>query len=454
MLDQKSILSISFKHIQICLAVVCTFFSIGLQAQTLAFPSAEGYGQYTTGGRGGQVLIVTSLADSGAGTLREAIETKGPRTIVFAVSGNIVLESELKINSGNVTIAGQTAPGEGICLQNYALKVSASNVIIRYIRVRMGDLAAEQDDAISITRKKDIILDHCTFSWGTDETATFYDNENFTLQWCIISESLNNSVHKKGEHGYGGIWGGKKASFHHNLLAHHKSRNPRFCGARYHKVPEEEIVDFRNNVIYNWKANSAYGGEEGNHNMIGNYYKPGPATQGKKARIIVEPFAPYGTFYLSGNRILGQDDITADNSLGVKGDFPVEGLLTEPIDVAGVTTQSADEALALVLAQAGASHRRDVLDQRIVTEVSEGTATYGQESNGIIDTQSDVGNWPVLVGGKAPKDKDQDGMSDRWEKENGLDPKDPKDHQAYDLGSDYTNIEYYFEFLLAKKTNK
>lgn len=425
-------------------------YSVPVQAQQLAFPGAEGFGKYTTGGRGGKVIIVQNLNDSGDGSLREAIRAKGPRTITFAVSGTIALKSPLKVNNGDVTIAGQSAPGDGICIKGYPFKISADNVIIRYLRFRLGDENKVEDDAISSLRNKNIIIDHCSFSWATDEAASFYDNENFTLQWSIISESLNKSVHSKGEHGYGGIWGGKGASFHHNLLAHHKSRNPRFNGARTHGEPEKEVVDFRNNIIYNWRSNSVYAGEAGQYNMVNNYYKPGPATEKTKRDRIVNPWEPYGKFYVVGNYMEGSEEVTHNNALGVVCDTSELPLIGNPIPVVDIKMQTATVAYNEVLASAGASFRRDAVDNRIVEEVKTGKATYG---DGIINSQTDVGGWPELKGGKAPLDSDQDGMPDFWEKENGLNPHDAKDNIAYSLDKGYTNIEIYLNQIIHEKQN-
>jgi hypothetical protein len=437
-----------YMPVRLLICFICLIPMSVLNAQQLAFPGAEGFGKYTTGGRAGRVIIVSNLNDSGPGSLREAINKKEPRTIVFSVSGTISLESPLVVSYGNITIAGQSAPGEGICLRNYPLKINADNVILRYIRVRLGDEKQIEEDAISAIRQKDIIIDHCSFSWGTDEVASFYDNKNFTLQWSIISESLNNSVHTKGEHGYGGIWGGKGASFHHNLLAHHKSRNPRFNGARTQGKPHEEVVDFRNNVIYNWRINSVYAGEEGNYNIINNYYKYGPATDKSKRSRIMNPWSPYGQFYVQGNYVEGDDNVTGNNHLGIVGDHPGSAIISKPVKVVMIPLQAAEFAYNEVLRAAGASYRRDAIDARIVEEVRSGTAKYGKKKDGIIDSQSDVGGWPVLRQGKKSKDSDQDGMPDEWEKKNGLDPENPDDHSKYSLDKDFTNIEVYLNELI------
>jgi len=413
----------------------------------LAFPEAEGFGKYTTGGRGGKVLIVDNLNDSGPGSLREAIDQKYPRIIVFKISGTIALESALKIKHGNITIGGQSAPGNGICLKNYPLLVSASNVIIRYIRIRLGDHKSQQDDCISVVRQKNVIIDHCSFSWATDEVASCYDNENFTMQWCIISESLNNSVHQKGEHGYGGIWGGKGATFHHNLLAHHKSRLPRFCGSRYHKQPELEIVDFRNNVIYNWKSNSSYAGERGNHNIVNNYYQAGPATEKSKRNRILNPWSPYGRFFVKGNVLAGNEEITNSNRLGIVADDLDSAIILNPVKVVEIQTQHAQVAFKDVLSMAGASIFRDEIDQRVVNEVENGTAQFGDNEDGIIDSQNQVGGWPALKTFKIRTDTDKDGISDDWEKVKGLNPNDPADNSKYSLDNGYTNIELYLNEL-------
>jgi hypothetical protein len=367
---------------------VLAIFPMALNAQTLpAFPGAEGYGAGATGGRGGKVIAVTNLNDSGAGSLRYAIQSGGARTIIFRVSGIIALQSNLEITSGNLTIAGQTAPGDGITLKNYSLRVKADNVIIRFIRSRMGDEKETEDDAMSGRYYKNIILDHCSMSWSTDECASFYDNQNFTMQYCILAESLYASVHEKGNHGYGGIWGGQGATFHHNLLAHHTSRNPRFCGSRYTNQPDLERIDHRNNVIYNWGFNTCYGAEGGSYNIVGNYYKSGPASS-YRDRIIhpdpdngsnSQPAGVRGTYYIAENYVYGYPATTADNWEGVDGinsAIREQIELFEPVETPALTYQTAQEAFEYVMAEAGASlPKRDPLDIRYVHETLTRTAT-------------------------------------------------------------------------------
>ncbi len=415
-----------------------------------AFPGAEGAGKYTVGGRGGQVYVVTNLNDKGEGSLRKGIQRKGARTIVFVVSGTIRLETPLTINNDSITIAGQSAPGKGICLSGHGLKVSASEVIIRYIRIRPGDEFPIEQDAITGMGNKNIIIDHCSFSWGTDEACSFYKNENLTIQWCIMSESLNMSHHFKGEHGYGGIWGGNKATFYHNLLAHHTSRNPRFQGSRGLTSGEEELTEMVNNVIYNWRSKASYGGENGKYNLIGNYYKPGPATVSKERILFLEPYKPLGKYYLSGNILEGAPAVNKNNQKGIN---PKSGSLKEivvgsPFMVSDIKPFSAQDAFNAVINNAGASLNRDEVDRRILNEVRTGTTTYGE--NGIINSQKDVGGWPDLSGGIAPADTDGDGMPDEWEIENGLDPNNSTDHRGYNLHQQYTNLEMYLNGIVAK----
>ena len=452
------------------------------RSKVLAFPGADGAGKYTTGGAGGTVYTVTSLADDGSeGTLRWAISKKGPRTIVFAVSGIIELQKALKLSNGDVTIAGQTAPGDGICLKNYTFSIQADNVIIRFIRSRMGvDIKQKGDDAMNGTKAhQNIIIDHCSMSWCTDECATFYDNRNFTLQWCIISESLANSIHEKGAHGYGGIWGGQPATFHHNLLAHHTNRTPRLCGSRYTGRPEDEKVELFNNVIYNYGSDGAYAGEGGSYNFINNYYKPGPfsATKGSFKRLFTayaddgknnNKAGVHGVFYFKGNymdptcpKLTDKQKealykVNMDNSYGlvIKKDFATEKkvLSKKAVDIAEDTAlKPAKKAYKDVLEFAGASYRRDAIDQRIVDETLKGTYTYEGShgsTNGMIDQPSDVGGWPEYKSETALVDTDGDGIPDEWEKEHNLNPNDPSDGAKYTLSPEYTNLEIYMNSLV------
>jgi hypothetical protein len=439
---------------KILFLLLCGFgWQTGL-TQTPAFPGAEGFGRFTSGGRGGQVLEVTNLNDGGAGSLRAAVESSGPRTVIFRVSGTIELRSPLLIRNDHITIAGQTAAGDGICIRDYSVLVEANEVIIRYLRFRLGDRYKQAADAICGIGQSAIIIDHCSMSWGIDEVASFYDNRNFTMQWCLVSESLNNSYHPKGNHGYGGIWGGKGATFHHNLLAHHASRNPRFNGSRTNwGVSGPEIVDHRNNVVYNWSENSAYGGEGGNQNMISNYYKYGPATKSKSLRKrIVNPWGIEGRWYVAGNYVWGFPEITADNwAGGVASDFPHTIRLDQPVPCAEVITHEAGTAYLLVLADAGAViPRRDAVDRRIVEEVRTGTAAYGSLPHpgaGIIGSQSEVGGWPELKTYDVPNDTDHDGMADDWELTVGLNPAVEYDNNQDRNGDGYTNLEEYLNGL-------
>ena len=448
---------------------------VAVEEEAFAFPRAEGFGMNTTGGRGGNVLFVTNLNDTGTGSLRTAINTSGARYILFKVSGTIELKSELKINNGNVTIAGQTAPGDGICLKNYPVSINADNVIIRFLRFRMGDEAQQEGDANGSRFHKNIIIDHCSMSWSTDETVSIYNNENTTLQWCFITESLRNSVHGKGAHGYGGIWGGKNASFHHNLLAHHDSRNPRLGEYAGSSFALTDLVDLRNNVIYNWQGNSAYGGEAMNVNIVNCYYKPGPATT-KATRIMsidknknegTEVYDIWGKFYIDGNHVEGSTQTTNDNwTYGVFNQFhgsygtvseedKAAMKMSEPHNINNnINTHTALVAYDKVLAYGGASFKRDAIDLRIVNEVTNKTYTYegsNGSTKGIIDTQSDVGGWPVLNSETPPTDTSGDGMPDAWKLDKKLKVAD-KNPNGHDLSTGYENIEVYINSLVASIT--
>ena len=459
-----------------------------------AFPGAEACGMFTTGGRGGRVIHVTNLNDSGAGSLRDAIGQRGARTIVFDVAGTIALNSRLEIKNGDVTVAGQTAPGDGICLKDYNLRINASNVIIRFIRCRMGDEKKVEDDAMNCYGQsgyKNIIIDHCSISWSTDECGTFYGVEDFTLQYCILSESLRNSIHGKGKHGYGGIWGGQNAAFHHNLLAHHDSRNPRFDHDYVSSL--KGPVHFVNNVVYNWGGNSAYGGESvpGSQakriNMVANYYKPGPASS-HRARLVnpttkcdnCDKTSPAsvvpGKFYINGNYMYGSDAVTADNWSGVEPDDASKKASMKALSYQGEykgVIQDAQEAFESVLKFSGACLSRDVIDIRIAGGAglngSGGEVRLGKaeckgsngSTGGLIDTQTDAGGWPEYSAtaqetAAASVDSDADGIPDYYELLLGLNPRDPGDASAKFLDPQrlYTNLESYLHYLVQGIVNR
>ena len=448
--------------------------------KALAFPGAEGGGMYTTGGRGGKVIHVTTLADSDTGSLRAALSESGARTIVFDVAGLIELNSTLNISKGDVTIAGQTAPGDGICIKNFSTRVSSDNVIIRFVRFRMGDEKKSEDDAIWGRYNKNIILDHCSMSWSTDECASFYANVNFTMQWCIMTESLKKSVHDKGDHGYGGIWGGKNATFHHNLLSNHDSRNPRIDHPQIYDnyvSTHRGNVDLRCNAIYNWGSEVTYGGEDGWFNIVNNYYKKGPASSDRA--YFVNAYADYTKdgkvyankypeLYVSGNVNTSR---TLENGAGgiswkhgssyanyntVKSSpHKILGPSSESIYI---TTHSAADAFARICSSAGASLKRDAVDARATGDAQAGKATYADggngSKNGIIDTQSAVGGWPAYTADAAAlakvTDTDKDGMPDWFEDQFGLKKADATDGNARTLDhlGRYTNLEMYLHYLV------
>ena len=477
----------------LCLASIST-----AQDRTPAFPGAEGFGRYTTGGRGGNVYHVTSLADDNSeGTLRNALEKTGAKTIVFDVSGTIHLQSPINISVGNVTIAGQTAPGDGICVADYPVSIKANNVIVRYMRFRLGNKnvllnGADGWDAFGGFDNQDLIIDHCSVSWSIDECLSVLGNKNTTVQWCLVAQSLVNSGHSKGPHGYGGNWGGSGASFHHNLLVHHTSRTPRL-GPRP-TTQLDERMDMRNNVIYNYGSNGCYGGEGMKVNIVNNYYKPGPGSPtaekgyriagiGVRTNSYIEKYPDYapalhlwGKYYVAGNYNSKYSDVNNDNwTYGIinqvdtnscDGTFTAETKdtikLSQPIDFMLTTTHSAKDAYDRVLSYAGASLHRDSFDDLMVSDTREGVATYtgsglskgfvnSQDDNRPSDASADWTPWPTLATAPAPTDTDGDGMPDSWETANNLDPNDPDDGKAK-RSDGYTNLEAYLNSIVADIT--
>jgi pectate lyase len=458
-----------------------------ISAQTKAFPTAEGFGCMASGGRGGQVVEVTTLKDSISplipGSLRWALKQyEGqPITVVFRVSGIINLKGgtsgELRCKRNNWTLAGQTAPGDGICIMGNKVNFGGStNLIIRHLRFRIGTMVdpvtglpdASGNGSIGIENASNWIIDHCTFGWSGEENMTIYDNINTTIQWSIIHEGLYQSGHNKGNRGYGSQWGGQNATFHHNLLAHNYNRSPRFNGARSNDM--NVLIDYVNNVNYNWgKANSCYGSDIENisnrTNFVNNYYKPGPARPGTSSSYFSQSSVSgsqgyqVAQWYASGNYIEGTANMgkNANNYLGidmsaysatVKADSslwisPTPFAITYP-----VTTETAAQAYESVLAGAGA-FPRDTVDRRIVYEVRTGTATgdgvFGT-NKGIIDSPDAVGGYPVYNTYNTITDNDHDGMDDAWEIANGLNPADASDRNLY-VEAGYTVLEVYLNSL-------
>lgn len=467
-----------------------------------AFPGAQGHGRNTTGGRGGQVYHVTSLADDGSvGTLRWALEQNGTRTIVFDVAGTIHLKSTLNTKYANLTIAGQTSPG-GICIADYPFVINSDNVIVRFLRFRLGIKSQEYSsnekaidaDALGGSDKKNVIVDHCSVSWSTDECLSVYGMQNSTVQWCMAYQALRKTSAKDDDqaHGYGGNWGGHYASYHHNIIAHCESRVPRL-GPRYTTLAIGEYVDIRNNVYYNWNGEGCYGGEAQNTNIVNNYYKPGPATsEDRKTRIAKvgvysstydngDGYEPYkliwGKFYINGNTVEGNESVSEDNwTDGVWEQMTQEGGVpdevwnkrneiysAEPVVEAGhVTTSSATDAYDKVLEYAGACNYRDAIDELVINDIKNGTATCTTSGNpdGYINDPQDV--LQGLSGYTDPfevlttdtsidiTDTDGDGIPDYWEKEHGLDYQYSSDGnmKTLDVNGKYTNVEMYLNSLV------
>ena len=440
-------------------------------ARQLAFPTAEGYGRFAHGGRGGCVLIVTNLADRGPGTLRAAVEAEGPRTILFNVSGLITLESNLVVwkTNSNLTIAGQTAPGQGICLRKFNFgMMGASNVILRYLRVRPGNLSGTTLDGMGMASCDDCIIDHCSISWTMDEAFSSRGAKNITLQRTLISEALNAAGHKKyppgTQHGYAASIGGDIGSFHHNLLAHCAGRNWSLAGGL--RKPDHHYagrLDLRNNVIYNWKSRATDGGAH-EVNFVNNFYKPGPATTWFTALN-----AQYGSFpgsqryFIEGNVMPGHFGVT-NQEAGRKATTERGGRVPEdyspwadaPFFASYIKTHSAQESYENVLANVGCNFPAlDEHDVRVIAEVRTGTAKFkGSKTGlpGLPDSQEDVGGWDNYpeVHRPANWDTDRDGLPDDWEKRANLNPSDPHDAQADRNRDGYTNLEEYLGSLVGE----
>ena len=441
-----------YRSLVILFAIYATVLIPETAVSVPAFPGAEGFGAQSIGGRGGKVLFVTNLNDSGPGSLRAAVKADGPRTVIFRVSGTVALKSAIVITKPYITIAGQTAPGDGICLKNHSLVVAADHVIVRHIRCRPGDNAKAESDALSISPGRDIIVDHCSASWSVDETLSASSRGrlgNVTVQWCIISESLHDSIHHKGPHGYGSLVRGgfgNGYTYHHNLYAHHHARLPR-PGKNNNRStdPEGFILDFRNNVIYNWAGRTAGYNADGSNgtnsitkmNFAGNYYKAGVNSTGNLA---FSESTHSTRAWFSGNCMNGSypDDPWSLVSFSKFSDEDLEAYkLSSPIPVPAVKTDDAITAYKRVLVEVGALlPKRDAVDTRIVGEVRNGTGK-------IIDDEEQVGGWPELKSAESPDDSDKDGMPDDWEKQHGFDPDDSTDGNADADADGYTNLEEY-----------
>lgn len=436
----------------------------------LAFPTAEGHGRFAAGGRGGRVIAVTNLNDSGPGSLRAAVEATGPRTVVFNVSGLITLQSKLVIRGGNsnLTIAGQTAPGKGICIRNYNFgMMGARDVVVRYIRVRPGNTSGETLDGMGMASSDNCIIDHCSISWTLDEAFSSRGAKNITLQRTLISEALNAAGHKKyppgTQHGYAASIGGDIGSFHHNLLAHCAGRNWSLAGG-LNKADHSYAgrLDIRNNIVYNWKSRATDGGAH-EVNFVNNLYKPGPATTH-----FVALKAQYGGFkgsqryFFDGNVMPGYFGLTNQANGRIAATENGGRLPTDyspwsdtPFFESFVKTQTAEEAYDDVLANVGCNFPAlDQHDKRVIAEVRTGTAKFkGSKTGlpGLPDSQDDVGGWEEYpqVNRSAGWDMDGDGMPNDWEKRAGLNPGDASDGSRL-RPNGYTNLEHYLGWLVGE----
>jgi len=403
------------------------FWSTAGFAELKAFPTAEGYGRLAKGGRGGRVIEVTNLNDSGPGSFRDAVEAEGLRTVVFRVGGMIRLDSGIKVENGNLTVAGQTAPGKGIAIRDATFSVNGvEDVVIRFLRVRLGSEGGK-GDGMSSPNSEDVIWDHCSISWTHDEAFSAHPTGNITLQRSLISEALNYR-----RHGFAASVLGYIGSYHHNLLAHNQGRNVSMAG----KSVDGNCwgkMDIRNNVVYNW-GHRTTDGEIHMVNFVNNYYKPGPAsTRFTAMECTFNPSFCGGDqlYYLSGNVMPGY--------------FDADEVEMYP---SYVTTQTAEEAYEDVLDNVGCNvPMLDDHDKRIIQEVRDGTATYG---NGIPNHEDDVGGYEDYpeVTRPADWDSDHDGMPDEWETEKGLNPSDASDGKKTHLSAEgYTNLEMYLNEL-------
>jgi hypothetical protein len=444
---------------------------VALSETPLAFPTAEGYGRLATGGRGGRVIHVTNLNDAGPGSLRDAVEQSGLRTVVFDVSGLITLESRLIIRptNSNLTIAGQTAPGKGICVRKYNVgMLGATNVIIRYLRVRPGNISGTTLDGMGMASANDCIIDHCSISWTLDEAFSSRSAKNVTFQRNLISEALNAAGHKKyppgTQHGYAASIGGDVGSFHHNLLANNEGRNWSLAGGLEKKTSTYAgRMDLRNNVVFNWKHRATDGGAH-EVNFVNNYYQPGPATD-----FFYALNAQYGGFpgtqqyYFAGNVMPGHFGLTnqeagreATTERGGAVPTNYSPWVDKEFFPSFVKTQTAEQAYTNVLANVGCNFPvLDEHDTRIIVEVRSGTVKYKGSKTGIPglpDSQEDVGGWDNYpeVHRAADWDTDGDGIPDAWEKSHGLNPKDASDANKDLNGDGYTNLEKYLNSLVGE----